>query len=121
MAYQEKYIKYKNKYLFLKNQAGGDKDITFTTDGNMTLTVLAKYNNELYKAITKVEKEKFDTIKSHNKIRGTLNHSDTNHGSIFISPNDFDILKQQYEIITKTSFDPRAQVKKVADPPSVEQ
>jgi hypothetical protein len=40
MAYLEKYIKYKNKYLFLKNQAGGAKNITFTTHGDH-LTVLA--------------------------------------------------------------------------------
>ena len=34
MDYYEKYIKYKNKYLNLKNQSGGGKTHKFTVNNN---------------------------------------------------------------------------------------
>jgi hypothetical protein len=68
-----------------------------------------------------VEEENFESYDSQNRIRDILHNSDTNTESIFISPNDFNILKQQYEIITNSSIEPSMQVKKVADPALVEQ
>jgi hypothetical protein len=68
-----------------------------------------------------VEEENFESYDSQNRIRDILHNSDTNTESVFISLNDFNILKQQYEIITNSSIKPSMQVKKVADTPSVEQ
>ena len=95
MNYQEKYLKYKNKYLKLCKQIGGGKDITFT-DGTRNLVVLAKDNIPLEIKVNLIDK----SLLSRERIvflGDRLYYSDQNN--VVISPRELDILTEEYRKI----------------------
>ena len=95
MSFQEKYLKYKNKYLQLRKQIGAGRDICFT-DGNRKLIVLAKDNIPLEVKVNLIDK----SVLSRERIvylGDRLFNGDQD--TVMISPNELYILTTEYRKI----------------------
>lgn len=95
MSYQDKYIKYKKKYIDLKNQLGSGKDKTFS-DGVRKLTVIASDNIPLELLVNHIDTK----ILSQDRQRflgDRLFYNDI--VNIDITSNELDILANLYKQI----------------------
>jgi len=92
MDYYQKYLKYKNKYLILKNsqskQCGGSKN------PNLELYIKVKKSNDINTAINEEEKKIYQKIKTFVKKYGVENNNGNMHLQLFIYTSMLTTLKQ---------------------------
>ena len=119
MSYYDKYMKYKDKYIVLKNQFGSATNVNELTDANVNELTDANVNefinnrftiiNKFFKnefPITKKNKDTYDNSdylvkKYYTHIGGNENYSneeyfDTDNKNYFLSNHDIEILKECY-------------------------